>query len=321
MKKSYKCEKLEQTLHFLPTRIKYCCSCAEGPGVEIKDYNNIDQNEIKKTRTNIIKMLENGSFPKECRGCVEYTEIKPKSFIAKLFSKRVNKKIKHVIIDHYKQCDCNCVYCSQKVLFPDVVQNYEVLPLIKQLYKNDMLDEDLLVEFQGGNISMLKEFDELVKEFDRNNCYRYSILTNWIKYLPRVEDLARRKKCSICISLDSGTKEGFKKVKGIDAFEQVLENIYKLEKKSNANIKFKYIIVEGVNDNLEEIKSFLDITKTVKSLEGVMFEIDYRDILINKRPNYQVPSHYKGLFDFAENYCIENNLPFYITDYVKSFLQ
>lgn len=321
MKKSYDCKKLKETLHFLPDKIKFCCSCAEGPGIVIKNTSEINKKEIIDTKSKFIKMLKEGNLPKECNGCVEFSKKEAENFFKKIFQQKEEHKIKHIIIDHYKQCDCACIYCSQKVLYPNTVQNYEILPLIKQMYTADMIDAEVTVEFQGGNISMLKEFDALIEEFEKNNCKHYKLLMNGIKYLPTLERIAEKTDCEISVSLDSGTKETFEKIKKVDAFEQTIQNIKKLMKFSKAHVKLKYIIVEGINDNIDEIKSFLEIAKTIDKLDSIILEIDYRDILINRKKGYKVPSHYFELFDFAEKYCKENNITFFVLDFVKSFLK
>ena len=71
MKKSYYCEKLEKTLHFLPEEIKFCCSCAEGLGIKIKDFSKVDKKEIIKVKNKYIKQLKNGVIPSQCFGCLE----------------------------------------------------------------------------------------------------------------------------------------------------------------------------------------------------------------------------------------------------------
>ena len=321
MKKSYKCEKLEHTIHFLPDKIKFCCSCAEGPGFSITDFSQINKKEIQNNKNKFINALKSGIIPQECSGCFDYFEIEEKNLIKDFISTFKTKKIKHIIIDHFKQCDCACVYCSQKILFPNVIQNYEILPLIEQMYKYNMFDEDLMVEFQGGNVSMLKEFDALMDKFNQNNCNHFHILTNGIKYLTKIEQIAQEKKCTICVSLDCGTKETFKKIKGIDAFEQTTNNIRKLTKLKKANPKLKYILIQGINDNKEEITAFLEFAKSLEKLDSIVFEIDYRDILFVKEGNNKVPNHYKDLFLYAENYCKENKIPFFVNEFIKSFLK
>ena len=65
MKKSYYCEKLEKTIHFLPDGVKYCCSCAEGAGMKIDDFSNFNEQDIIKTRENFAELLKNGKITPE----------------------------------------------------------------------------------------------------------------------------------------------------------------------------------------------------------------------------------------------------------------
>ena len=63
-------------------------------------------------------------------------------------------------------------------------------------------------------------------------------------------------------SLDAGTRETFKKIKQVDSFERVLENLRKYPLK-NTNFLLKYIFLEGVNDNEADIDGFYEIAKDI----------------------------------------------------------
>ena len=320
MKKSYYCPKLEKTLRFLPDKIQYCCACAEGLSTTIEDFKNITLKQIEEKRQEYIKELKEGIIPSQCSGCLdikERTEEK-ENFFQKLFKKK--EKISYIIFDHYKQCDCNCIYCAQKVIYPDTTQNYEVLPFIKELYKKQALSKkDLVIEFQGGNISMLEEFEQLMEEFEKHQIKEIHFLTNGIKYMQTIERIAEKTKTYVCISLDAGTQETFKTLKNVDKFIQTTENIRKLTDNPNINLKLKYIVVKGINDNKEEIEKFLEFAKSLSKTDSIMFEIDYRDILMSEKK--ELPMHYSELIKYAENYCNENNLIFWMSDFSKSYLK
>ena len=321
MFESYYCEKLEKTLHFLPDGVKFCCSCAEGAGIKISDFSKFNKEDIIKAKKKYVEFLRKGQLPKECSGCIEYKKRSIKQRIKEFFEKPVETKISHIIVDHFKQCDCNCSYCSQTKFFPSRTQNYELLPIIQALYEQKMIDlENLKVEFQGGNISELKEFDQLMKEFYAHNCDDFVILMNAIKYIPILEKIGNNWKSHICISLDAGTRETFKKIKNIDAFDQVIDNIKKLKQKSSAQISLKYIIINGVNDNKEELEKFLNIAKEIGNIQPVHLEIDYNNTLLSKGIKFEVPKHYYELFKIAENYCKENDLGYKVFPYTQHIL-
>ena len=322
MFKSYYCEKLEKTLHFLPDKVKFCCSCAQGPGIELTDFSHIDKDKIISEKERIRLLLENGQIPKECEGCVEYKQRSFKEQLKKFFEKEEKKYlIRHVIVDHFKQCDCNCIYCSQRYIYKEIDQKYELLPIIKQLYELKMIDETILkAEFQGGGIAALKEFDSLMTEFYKHGCCDFVILMNGIKYLPILEKIGNNPKSHICISLDAGTKETFYKIKGIDAFEQTIQNIKTLRKKSQAHIALQYIVVKEINDNLDELKKFLNIVLEIGGIEPVSIEIDYRNTLLSQE-KFIIPKHYYDMFNYAEKFCIDNGIWYMLSPYTRSILQ
>lgn len=321
---SYSCDKLEKTIHFLPTRIAFCCSNAQGASTKDLDFSNFNLQIIQKERNNYIQALQKGKLPKECEGCCEYKEIESKTFLQKIFSKQEekNNKIQHIIIDHYKQCDCNCIYCSGKLLYPNITQNYEVLPFIRELYKNDLIDkENLLVEFQGGNISLLTEFQSLMEEFNKENATRYIFLTNNIKYIEEIEKYGNKPDSILSVSLDAGTKETYKKIKGVDTFDIVVQNIKKYRNNTQLLIFLKYIILEGINDNLEELEHFLNLAKEIGVNGEVSLEIDYRKMFMNNPEEFKIPQVYYDMFNLAEDYCKKNNLPYKCNDYHKLALK
>lgn len=321
MFKSYCCEKLEKTLHFMPDKVKFCCSCAEGAGINNIDFSKFDEKDIINAKRRYIEYLKKGRLPKECKGCIEYKE---KSIIEQLkskFEKPVEKKISHIIIDHFKQCDCNCTYCSQTRFYPDRNQKYELLPIIQKMYEDKMIDlKNLKVEFQGGNISLLKEFDALMREFYAHDCDDFVILMNAIQYIPILEQIGCNSKSHICISLDAGTRGTFKKLKNIDAFDKVIENIKTLRKNSKAQISLKYIIIKDVNDNKEELEKFLNIVKEIGNVNPAYLEIDYNDTLLSHGTRFDVPKHYYELFDYAEKFCKDNNISYRLFPYTKNIL-
>lgn len=76
------------------------------------------------------------------------------------------------------------------------------------------------------------------------------------------EILAKNKQSFIAVALDSGTSETYKKVKRVDKFHTVVENLHKYKDKG-CQIFLKYILCFGYNDNLKDISEFIKIVKTL----------------------------------------------------------
>ena len=319
MKKSYYCKKLETTLHFLPDEVKYCCSCTRGLGYKIDKFSNLNIKNVLNEKYRYIEILAKGEIPEGCIGCSEYKQM---SLLKKILYKLKCfkfQKVSYLIADHFKQCDCVCIYCSQKKIFPNITQNYELLPIIKQLYSLKKLEEKhLCTEFQGGNVSLLKEFENLINEMKKHKCTHFVILSNMIRYLPIFENLD--KESGICVSIDAGTRETFCKIKQVDAFDKVIENINKTTTKSSIYMSVKYILIKDVNDNLQEVIKFLEMIKKLHRVDKIVFDIDYNNTFMSKDNTFKVPEHYKDIIEYVNKFCIENNYIYYMPQTIKTLV-
>ena len=103
----------------------------------------------------------------------------------------------------------------------------------------DFDEENLKVEFQGGNVTMLKEFDAIIDELTQHNCNKFVINMNGINYLEKLEKINFDSSSLVNISLDAGTSETFKKIKNVDAFEQTISNIRRLKNATKVHFCLK----------------------------------------------------------------------------------
>ncbi len=137
---------------------------------------------------------------------------------------------------------------------------------MEDLQRRDLLSEKTEISLVGGEPVLLKEFKELLKFFIKNN-FKVNILSNGIiyeKYISKA--LNANNESYMTISLDCGTRETFKKIKGVDKFNDCIKNIKHYIKDSNDSgerIMIKYIILKGLNDNKEEIDKFINICSEI----------------------------------------------------------
>lgn len=323
MRKSYYCKRLNETLSFDALQIYYCCATRTGPGIDIPDSNNID--EVFKKKKSLIKMLDKGIIPDECKGCFDLQEKEPqKSSLFNLFKKDTKSSL--IIVKHFKQCDCGCTYCCEQylskrkiVLKPKKSDYYDLMPIIKRLYEKDLIDKkELDVHFQGGNVSVLEEFEDLVNLFYKNGVKNIEIATNGIKYLPIVEKICQNVSVDLNVSIDCGSRETFKQIKTVDKFDDVVANLAKYTKLP-VLLRLKYILVRGVNDNIEELSKYINLMKElgVKSSELMIDQCDSEFI---KGNDFVIPSHYYELFDFYKSKCNENGINATVWEYIEKIL-
>lgn len=323
MNKRYTCKRLNETLNFDALKVFYCCATRTGPSIDVPSPNRIK--DILKKRASLIRMLDRGIVPNECIGCFDLKEQEnSKPLIISQFSKL--PKANMIIVKHFKQCDCSCVYCCEQylskrkiVLKPKKSDYYDLLPIIKELYKQDMIDtKDLDVHFQGGNVSVLEEFDSLLNEFMKNGVKRVEIATNGIEYLPQIAQIADKTFVDVNISIDSGTRETFKKIKTVDKFDSVVENLKKYAKLPIL-LRLKYILVRGYNDNKEEIEKYINLMKETGITNSELM-IDQCDSEFISGGEFKIPQYYYELFEFYIKKCEENNIKATVWEYIKEIL-
>lgn len=323
MKKRYYCKRLNETLNFDALKVFYCCATRTGPSIDIPNPKNIK--DIIKRRNFLIKMLDRGEVPVECQGCFDLQEQQnPKPLIISQFSKP--SKANMIIVKHFKQCDCSCIYCCEQylsgrkiVLKSQKSDYYDLLPIIKELYKQDMIDKkELDVHFQGGNVSVLDEFDDLVNIFMENGVKRVEIATNGIKYLPQIEKICNKTFVDVNISIDAGCSETYKKIKTVDKFDDLIENLKKYAKLPIL-LRLKYILVRGINDTQEEIEKYLMLMKKLGITNSELM-IDQCDSEFLQNGEFKIPSYYYELFEFYQTKAKELNIEPHIWEYIKEIL-
>ncbi len=205
-KKSYSCQLLNNNLHFsCRSALEPCCSAHIGPAF-VSDLGNKDSiRDYVSEKQKYIKMLKDGNLPKNCIDCVH---LKPHEETKDF---RINK----ITLNHYTQCNCACIYCTQGNRTIEKIKEdankpvlFDVLKFINELYDMDVIDkENLYIDFQGGNISCLKNHEDIIHTFLDRGVGTIYIPTNNIIYMPVIEKLLSMNKGELCTALDSGCRE------------------------------------------------------------------------------------------------------------------
>lgn len=283
---------------------KYCNEVWEGPEyILYYDENAFEKNEQR--RLQIIEEMKNGKIPERCQKC-PMLELKD--------WKEFDGKIHKITIFNWKHCNAACFYCSVHSEFSEDVKksdDYDALPIIEKLIHEQRLNSDTFVAFMGGEPTMLEEFPNLVKLLLEQNC-RMEVLTNGIKYEPVISEMLKAENNNnICISLDCGTKEAYKRIKRVDKFDCVTSNIkrYIEEAKDKSNrVKVKYIIFPNVNDNKKEIDAFFEFCKSanVKTVARAVNHVESKlSTTTNKAIETSVIKSYEYFKKQAEKYGME----------------
>lgn len=313
------CESLLNELTFYVDEIKPCCSpYAYRAPQYIADFSNnietkkanikkqIEQLNLSEKQREIIKNLNENPENYSCSKCIflkdeEENEINSKN----------RRKYNSIFLRHWTECNANCIHCDnhrdntygQKALY----NPYEI---IKKAYENNLIDtQNLIVRFQGGDIGVLPEFEQFVDLFTKYGYKTIHFSTNNIVYQPKIEAALRAGKGSLNISLDCGTRATYEKIKRTDKFNECIENLKTyLSKGINPScITIHYIIIQGYNDNKNEIKAFINTMKKI-GIKKVGVRIDHKDLnaYLRNEADKRVINKYKQLITYFYNEAKRN---------------
>jgi len=175
------------------------------------------------------------------------------------------------------ECNFNCVYCfARKKLdrLKDDDEGLTTCDIIRQLSEMPELDtEDFAIRLANGEFCVNKYCDEMLDIFSKTK-WKIVLRSNCSIYKEKLATLMESGRIrELLTSLDAGTRETFKKIKQVDCFDKVVENLrkYPLDK---TRFLLKYIFLEGLNDNETDVDGFYEIAKEIKAI--IMFSADYK---------------------------------------------
>jgi MoaA/NifB/PqqE/SkfB family radical SAM enzyme len=166
------------------------------------------------------------------------------------------------------------------------------------LKNKQLIDEaNLTVHLGHGEICLHPEFEEIVNEISN---YKVVIYTNAGIYSEKIAELMQRNKCSLSVSIDSGTPETFRKIKGVNVYEKVKNNLVRYGKLTDKNV-LKYIFLSGINDNTTDIEGFIDLCVQTNS-KSCAISCDY------SRSDMNLPTKTLHMIKHMLNYASEKQV-------------
>lgn len=178
-------------------------------------------------------------------------------------------KVHYVNLSMYPApCQCRCVYCH-KARDPGWINGienefaqaaYEKLFAVLKLADDiGLIAPDAAWQVASGEIT-IHPYRERIMELVQGKNVRF--FTNCFKY---DEDIAQalhnNPGSAINLSIDAGTAETWRKVKGFNNFDAVVSNLEKYGEQSihPKQITLKYIILPGLNDTMEDYMGLMEI--------------------------------------------------------------
>ncbi len=281
---------------------------------EVFDGKKIDWDKFFEFRAKEIEGIKNSSARKECQNCQQIEEAQ---FID-------DKKIHYVLLSPWQVCNSDCIYClghakprsplspNYKEFYKEFVEPYDMLEIIKDMIRNNVLAQDAEIDFAGGEPTLYPKFDDIINFFVQNNFKNIIIHTNNIQYSKAIEHGIKENAVSLMISIDAGTKKCHEKVKGVKSFDKVWNNFKKYSKAKNKDYSkrlcTKYVIVPGVNDNKKELEEFI---KQSKKQGATQVALNVYNQLLNEM-NYEesLLHHLADISNFWTEKAKEHKIPY-----------
>jgi MoaA/NifB/PqqE/SkfB family radical SAM enzyme len=176
---------------------------------------------------------------------------------------KTSNLIKSISFSSNYHCNLECIYCAvwkeNRVLDltkKEFLKNFDFSEFLKHLRELGYIDLDTQVEISAGEITLnpyKKNIFNAVKD------YHTVIFSNSLLFDKQIADIISKPGSFLLLSLDSGTRQTYHKIKQKDAFTVVLQNIKKYTCRGG-NIQLKYIILpENCTDS--DLNGFIELCR------------------------------------------------------------
>lgn len=290
------CHLIEKGLFFGKNCISHCCLIPVSGIEPIRlfknaDFNRIEIDELIKLKYKYKEMFKRGEIPPACKDCYSLEELDWPDKI----------DLNCLYFAHWSHCNCNCSYCyfEPEREMHNAYKPQKIMPLLEKLKVEGLLENASggYMSFSGGECTILEEFDDILKFLFEIGSKNIIINSSGIKYNNLIAEGIKKGILSCTISIDSGERELYKKIKKQDTFDIVVENIKKYVSMQSPDnyegVRLKYIILPGINSEYKDIEKWL---KLVKSLGVNHIILDFETFWFGKNRNKIEDKYIKILY-------------------------
>ena len=144
-----------------------------------------------------------------------------------------------------------------------IAKEFDYKGFIEILERLGLLSVKTTIHFGAGEITINPRIDDILNVVEKYNLLVY---TNAVIFNDRIASLAARPGSSMNISVDAGTRETYKLIKGADAFDRVWGNI-KRYTDCGVKISAKCVVIKE-NSNVADMEGF-----AVRAVEAGVSEL------------------------------------------------
>lgn len=180
----------------------------------------------------------------------------------------VERKVRWINYGVGGVCNFDCMYCKSNArTAKGIDEGVPRLPkIIEHLKENNLLAEDYGINIAPGEPTVHPERTALFEVM--KDCYSSVVNTNLSVFNEELYKLSADNFTKLVVSIDSGTRETFKKVKGKDYFDKICNNLKQYNAAGNGVTVLKYVFIPNVNDSDEDVDGFAKVCLETGCLIG-----------------------------------------------------
>jgi len=298
------CHALNGSLNIERDRVHFCVAVKQNlPTIPWNPDEDLPLNRIQTVRDAMIRDL-NGDLDQPvdeykaygvsishsghpCKGCRHIVDVSPDMEIPS-----TNQLNCYLHLQAFTYCNAKCTYCNLRIdegqtpLSRGRDLDRAVYRAVSQMLDSNLIAPTCRVIFSSGEPSLSKEGMEVLSNLTRKG-FHTLINTNAIRFAPEIADALKSGKTHVQVSLESGDRDSYVVVKGVDKFDSVAKNVdrYLAAAQNGSVFWLKYIVYSQTNSR-ENIDKFVEFCR----------EHQVRNVVVNANYNEgeEVSSNFLG---------------------------
>ena len=311
------CGYIEHGIDFEHRKLTTCCfTChSGGGGIDIaQNYQGelVDWDKLFEEKRKMREAHKAGNLTPNCVGCVFLQE---KDWDDEDYIDRLQ-------FNYWVKCNSKCIYCyaeNHKNIYEHMIP-YNVVPVIEDLINRGLLRNGGEISFGGGEPTIYPELDDLINLFTKSGITNMRIHSSGIKFSPAIENAIREGALNVVVSVDSSSRKTYKRVKRVDCYDRVMENIKRYAQANQNGYSMatsKYIVIPHVNDNISEVENWIQNTLQAGSR---WLALDIEDVWY-KRNRTHIPEYYLDLINYVINRAKDLDMKIELYDRARGLKQ
>ena len=252
------CKYIEGAVSFMRNGVFFCCLSHNGNKgwahiMPSPRDSKLPENfvELLLKRRAEIRAQNATGVDNACKGC---------PFLSSSDWSKQTHLIDYIVFGHYNVCNLRCNYCYlTEPGFNEPPYMYRVQSIVDEMLASNLVAPNARIVWGGGEPTVSKEFRPITSLLLAHGCSIW-VNSNAIVHSALIEEGLREGRMYVNVSVDSGTRETYHRVKAKDKFDIVWKNLarYAAAAKSPEFVVVKYIMKRD-NSEMSEVDGFLDM--------------------------------------------------------------